>query len=425
MESRPTRPSPLFRAAALAASRNKSLGEIVLISPLASRVASTAAVATAAALVAFGYWGTYTRHSTLSGQLMPNLGVVRVYAPQAGTVLEKRVAEGQIVQRGDVLYVISSERLSAAGGPTYAEIGRQLAARRLSLAAEIAKARQLERLERASVEARAAALHRERDRIAAMIRGQTERLALADDAARRYARIRTAGYVSAEQLLAKREDALDQRSRLQSLERDSAGVERQLAELDGQRASLPLKYQNQVAELERQAATVEEEISRNEAQRRIAIEAPVGGTATAVIGEVGQPADTARALLSIVPAGARLEAELWAPSRAVGFIEPGERVRLRYPAYPYQKFGHQPGRVVSVSRTALSAADLPAADALGPGAREPLYRVEVELGSQSVAAYGEARPLRSGMAVQADVLLEKRRLYEWVLAPLYTLEGQM
>jgi membrane fusion protein len=54
-------------------------------------------------------------------------------------------------------------------------------------------------------------------------------------------------------------------------------------------------------------------------------------------------------------------------------------------------------------------------------ASEPAYRVRVALERQSVIAYGEARPLASGATLDATVLLEQRRLYEWVLDPIYTL----
>ena len=105
------------------------------------------------------------------------------------------------------------------------------------------------------------------------------------------------------------------------------------------------------------------------------------------------------------------------PSRAIGFIEPGSRVVLRYQAFPYEKFGQQYGRVDDVSRSALSPADV--ASLVGQQAREPLYRVQVALDRQTVPAYGKAEPLKPGMALEADILMERRRLIEWMFEPLY------
>ncbi|HEX2011287.1 MAG TPA: anibiotic ABC transporter, partial [Roseateles sp.] len=103
-----------------------------------------------------------------------------------------------------------------------------------------------------------------------------------------------------------------------------------------------------------------------------------------------------------------------------------QAVRLRYQAYPYQKFGHQEGRVLQVSRTPLPAAEL-AGLPLGPaaGGQEPLYRITVALQRQSVEAYGAEQPLAVGMQLDADVLLERRRLIEWIFEPLLALANRV
>jgi membrane fusion protein len=420
--------SPLFRAAAVAANRPRTMGEIVLVAPLSFAVLSGLAVLAAAGVVAFGVFARYTEHATVAGQLMPDRGLIKIYAPQPGTLVEKRVAEGQAVAAGQVLYVVSGERRSSQAGATYAEVGRQLASRRRSLATQIGKTKRLAALKRQALEDRRTALQAERGRLRAMLEDQTRRVALAAAAAERYERIRAQGFVSEEQLAAKRGDLLDQRSRLQGLERDDAAVARQLGDLAGQLASLPLEYENQAAELERALAAVDEEFTRNEARRRLTVAAPAAGTLAAVVGEVGQTVDTARPLASIVPLAARLQALLYAPSSAIGFIREGDEVLLRYRAYPYQKFGHYRGTIVAVSQTALAPSELTGAPPMkdpGPASGEPLYRLVVELPAQSVAVYGERRPLRSGMVVEADVLLERRRLYEWVLEPFYALRARV
>ena len=132
-------------------------------------------------------------------------------------------------------------------------------------------------------------------------------------------------------------------------------------------------------------------------------------------------------MLTIVPKGVALEAQLFGPSSAVGFIRAGQRVLLRYQAYPYQKFGQYEGTVASVSRSAISPAELSqqlAGLTSLYGANVPVYRITVTLGSQNVRAYGEAVPLQPGMQLEADIMMERRRLIEWVLDPLFTLTGR-
>ena len=88
-----------------------------------------------------------------------------------------------------------------------------------------------------------------------------------------------------------------------------------------------------------------------------------------------------------------------------------------------QKFGQQYGNVVQVSRSALSPAE--AASLLGQNVSTPLYRVLVRLDHQSIDAYGKAEALKPGMALDADILLDRRSLWQWVFDPLYGLREQL
>jgi hypothetical protein len=109
---------------------------------------------------------------------------------------------------------------------------------------------------------------------------------------------------------------------------------------------------------------------------------PEAGVATAVLAEVGHSVDARLPLLLIVPTDSHLEAELYVPSRAMGFVQPGDPVNVRYQAYPYQKIRIYRGELVSVSRTSISPLELssPANVFQGAGeAREPLYRLRVRL----------------------------------------------
>jgi len=124
--------------------------------------------------------------------------------------------------------------------------------------------------------------------------------------------------------------------------------------------------------------------------------------------------DVARTSASTSGIVTQLEAHLYSPGNAVGFLRVGQPVRLRYDAYPHQKFGHHEGVIASISRAAISPKDLPPQIA---SHATPSYRVTVKLASQTVAAHGEPVPLEAGMLLEADVALEKRRLYEWVFEP--------
>jgi len=418
---------PLFRRAALDAQKPKSCGEILLVRPLSYRLLSLAALVCTLAIVALFTWGSYTKRSSVTGQLVPSAGLLRIYPPQTGIVGKKLVAEGQSVKAGDTLYLISSERQSSTLGSVFASVSEQLGARQESLTRELERTRQLQREEQEGLTRQVAALRSELEKIDSLLEGQRARVALAEETSGRYQSLLEQDYISREQRQQKREELLDQQTRLKSVEREQIALRRELGTRQESLDALRFKHANQLAQIERVISSTSQELSESEGRRMLAITAPIDGTATAVVAEVGQAVDGRRPLLSIVPAGSQLEAQLYAPSRAVGFVRPGAQVLMRYQAYPYQKFGHARGTVVSVARTALPGSEI--SSLLAPGAEaqgsEPLYLISVALEQQSINAYGVAQPLQAGMLLEADVLQESRKLYEWVLEPLFSLSGKL
>ena len=415
----------LYRPVALDTRQVKWLGDIVLIRPVSFAFLTTGAAVLAATVIAFLIWGTYTKRSTVTGQLIPDTGLVKVYVPQPGIVLKKFVTEGQHVKQGDVLYLLSSERQSSTQGNIQAAISDQVETRRQSLRDELDQTERLQQDEHTALLKKIDGLQSEVLKIDSQIDGQRSRVKLAEDALGRFKELLAQHYISIEQLQQKQADLLDQRNRLQALERDRIAFGGDLASQQSELVSLPLRHQNQRAQIDRGISAIEQELTESEAKRRLLITAPETGIATTVVAEVGQAVDAGKPLVSIVPAGSILQAYLYAPSKAIGFIKAGDTVLLRYQAYPYQKFGHAKGIVATVSKTALLGSEL-----IGNvwsstgGDNEPLYRITVNLTKQTINAYGKAQPLQAGMLLDADVLQETRRLYEWVLEPLYSLTGK-
>ncbi|HNG61059.1 MAG TPA: HlyD family efflux transporter periplasmic adaptor subunit [Cellvibrionaceae bacterium] len=416
--------SALFRPAALAAKQTSWLGEIVLIRPLSFTFLTAFAAVFAAIVVLFLCWGGYTKRSTVTGQLVPDAGLVKVYTQQPGVVLEKRVLEGQRVQRGEVLYVLSSER-QGNQGEVQAGISRQVQSRQHSLQDELGKTRLLQQEEREALAHKIDGLQAEAAKLDGQIDGQRSRVKLAEDTLARYQGLLAQDFIAREQVQQRQEELLDQRARLQGLERERIAAGRELAAQRNELSGLSLKHQNQLAAIERSIAGTSQELAESEAKRSLLVTAPEGGMVTAGVAEVGQTVEPGKPLISVVPLGARMQAHLYAPSRAVGFVKPGDAVLLRYQAYPYQKFGHVRGRVLQVARTALLSQELAGVAGSQPGGGEPVYRITVELAQQTINAYGKPQPLQAGMLLDADVLQDTRRLYEWVLEPLYSLTGKL
>lgn len=413
----------LFRPEAVEAQRADWLGSVRLVQPPSITWLMLGVVVTAIALGTFLSLAQYTRKATVAGVLVPDRGLIRLVAAQAGVVTERRATEGQSVQAGDVLFVLALDRPTLQAG-VQAQVERSLDERRRSLQ-ETARVRQtLTETQLVALDRRLQTLALEQAQMEAEASLQQQRLVLAREAQARLESLSKEQFISPAQVQAKAEDLLGLQAQAQALGRQRAALARERAELEGQVRSLPLAARSAQGEVQRDLANLSRESAELDAVRQVVVRAPRAGSVSAVLAEPGQSVSASSALASLVPEGAALQAQLYAPSGAVGFVRPGQPVRLRFEAYPYQKFGHQDGRVLQVSRAPLSATEmaglsLTASDRPG----EAMFRISVALDGAQASAFPQ--PLVAGMRLQADVLLERRRLIEWLFEPLLGLAGRI
>lgn len=419
----------LFRPEVIEGRQQAWLGSIQLVRPVPLAVLTALVLVIAVAVGAFLIEGRYTRKAHVSGYLVPDRGVLRLVPAQAGIVAQSQAVEGRAVRRGDVLFVLAVDQPSLAGD-TQAAVQHSLAERRRSLQDTARQAAQLRQAQLAGIDRQIADLRRELSQMDTEARLVEEQLRLKQqDLAQYEALMKDEHFVSPAHLRTKKAEVLDVQARLQALALKRSAQEREIGVLQARRHEEPLRAQAAMGEIERELASLAGASAENAARQTVVIRAPQDGVVTAVLAQPGQSVSAGAALASLLPAGAKLQAQLFAPSSAVGFVRPAQAVQLRYQAFPYQKFGHHAGQVVQVSRTPLQAAELaplplPESVKAAPSA-EPLYRITVALDEQAVQAYGQAQPLTPGMQLEADVLLDRRRLIEWIFEPLLGLTGRV
>lgn len=414
----------IFRPEVLESQRTSWVGEIRLIRPLSLTVLTSAVVAAAVGLGAFLYFGEYTRKVRVSGVLVPDRGVIRLVAPQAGMVVERRVADGERVRDGDVLFVLSLER-SAAGGDTQELVQRSLAAREKSLKEAAAQQHSLLQAQLAALERRLADMRREREAMDSEAALLAQRVRLAEETRQRWESLRNDNFVSSAQVQSKSDELLGLQAQRQALERQRGAHERDVAALEAQRRELPLQHAAKLGEIDRERTELAQQQAESEARRSLLVRAPQDGVASGVLAQPGQSVTPAVALASLVPVGATLQAHLYAPSSAVGFLRAQQPVLLRYDAFPYQKYGAQRGRIEQVSLAPLGTSELAGQAPAGTSSREPLYRIAVTLEQQQLQIGAEQRALVPGMQLEADVPIERRRLIEWLVAPVQGVFGRV
>ncbi len=419
--------APLFREEALAERRTQWLGTVLLVPRISHTLLTVLGASAATALVGLLWLGSYTRTAHIGGWLVPQDGLVQVFAPQAGVVTSMKVREGSIVASGDPLFVMSAEVQSSTRGATQLEIAQLLTSRRVSLQAALRRRTQQQALQSSALEARLTAVRAELTQLESNIALQQSRASLAAQSQARERDLRRQGFTSEEALQASEERRIDQFAKLGELQRTRLALQRDVLALREELDGLPLKSDTDLAATHREIAAVDQQLAEAESRREVVVPAPVAGVVTTMQAELGGRPNTNVPMLSIVPSGSQLEAHLFTSSRAIGFLQAGQRVRLRYQAYPYQKFGHYEGELTNISGTAINPKEMPA-QLVGltslVGTSDPVYRLVVRLAKQSVSVYGKPVSLQPGMQLDADVLIERRRLIEWVLDPLFTLTGK-
>jgi membrane fusion protein len=228
-------------------------------------------------------------------------------------------------------------------------------------------------------------------------------------------------FVSEALVKQKQDEVTDQEIKLQTLRRQRGQVDRDLASARMEEPAIQMRSRAQVEQVSRQISELQEGMAQNESKRETVIRAPMAGVVTNIAVNQGQSTAADAAFATVIPKGSGMHVELLVPTRAIGFIKPGQDVLLRYEAFPYERFGQYRGAVTDIGRNVWTQGER-----IGPlSAKEPVYRVDVKMERQNVSALGQDFALRPGMLVNADLLLERRTLLEWIFEPVMQLKDRL
>jgi membrane fusion protein len=412
----------LFRHEAVSHKLAKQSGTVLNYSRWTGPVAAASAALSAGLLVLIVF-GHYTRAVAISGYLVPEGGILRVFAPQPGIIVEKHINAGDHVVRGQTLFVLSSDREGREERPLFALATETLHARRAKMADTIEKTRKIQFAELARIAAKRQETIKRRALLDEKIAILTDSISLRSTILDRKKSLADRKLGTVDQSEQVELSLLNERAQLSGLQLDRAALTQEQSTFESDQAIKPLQQRNEINALERELSSLDQQLAESETRSENVIVAPASGVLSVDLVTLGQTVTPSQPLAVIHPDGAALQVHLFAPSRAVGFIKADDRVNLRYQAFPYQKFGQQDGRVRSIARTALSATELASLNLPQQEQNEPLYRIVVEPRRQAVDVNGLPTPLQAGMAVDAYVLQETRAIYEWMLEPLLSVNG--
>jgi len=405
----------LFRQEVIEAGRDRLAGTVVAAVPPRSRLYTLILLGFAAAVVAILIFGQYASSARVRGIVAYDQGIARVYPASPAEIRAIHVRTGQRVSAGDPLVTVSLAQGSNGVTAQLAQIDRQDAelARQQGLAGQIGATEAGGLAEqRAGLRAAIASLERQRSIAAGQI-------TLAQAATRRATELAAEGAGTQRQVEDARATLLARRSEYEGLTERLIAQREQLRAIDNQVAGRTLEASRSESVIGAQRAALAEQREALLRTHQLTLTAPVDGEVGDVSVEVGQRARPDASLVTIVPAGSRLEVWLYAPSRAIGFVRTGQEARLLFDAFPYQTYGAGRGRVTEVSRVPTE----PSAIDAQLGIEEPVFRIRVAIESLAPRATAEERRLRPGMTLGANLVLERRSLWEVLFNPFLAAGG--
>jgi membrane fusion protein len=410
----------LFRREVIERSSDDWLGSVRLATPVSLQIWTISALATTAAIVAWLVFGSYTRREHVTGLLIPQAGLLAVTANAIGTVNRVLVSEGEHVHAGDPLITLSGEHVSEMLGDTGINISVQLRNEQAELKKDISDTQSLAAKQGEDIRAQLVKIKGQLRQLEDQADIQQQQIQNEQKLLDKIGPLLEKGYVVLFQIQQERNTLLSEETQAKAIQQQHFLIEQQAIALRGQLDQLPTLTSVKLGELRRQSAQIEQTLEQNEAGRASVFRAPKDGIVSSLLTGPGQTIAVGQTMLAIVPVDSPLQAQLLVPSNAAGFVHSGTRVILHYRPYPYQKFGLQSGVVKEVSRSALSPSEVAAL--LGGGqsqVAEPQYRVLVDLAAQNIQVYGHDESLKPGMAVDGDLLLDRRHIVEWIFEPLY------
>ena len=427
MPRSPSEQRSLFRKEAIDAQREKFLGEAELAQPVGMWVYTVTAMIIAAVVVAVAVWGQYTRRERVQGYLTSATGNAVVRTTDAGVIRDLLVKEGDDVKAGQRLAVLAVDRSGLNGAVNNDTVKSELERQKASRESERDQIVQSGRQQVEQLGRRASSLQQQLHESDLEVSTQRERYQSSSQIAEMWKNMQGKEFVSPIYVQQKQDDARDQAVRLQGMLRARATLAGDLATAQADVPVAQNRTRQQLEQMDQRISETTQQIAElagrleRDVSRDMVITAPIDGVVTNIGPARGQTVANDTQVATILPKDDRLHAELLVPTRAIGFVHIGERVTLRYEAFPYERFGQYRGQVESVGKDIWTQGQT-----VGPlSAHEPVYRIVVGLDRQQIASGDDAFPLRAGMVASADLLMERRTLLEWLFQPIIQLRQRM
>jgi len=411
---------PLFRPEVFKRQQQRLAGTVNLTRPLPVVWLTWLLLLLVTVALSYLWLAQYSRKQTVSGLLQPQAGVVRLQLADSGTVRELLVEEGQQVTAGQPLLRLYKQQLDGSNNDSGATVLGQSEQVLSQLQLDREQLQRQHQLALSNQQERIAALSRQVDEWQSQQQTLQHRLELNRQQLAQMKKLTKSGYISKLEVTRQQDTLLQLEQQAKQLQAALLQAQADVEQAKRTLEQLPLQQASEISTLDNRIASQTAIVAQYRVQQLSTLVASAAGKVSALQVKTGQWQAVGQNVLTLLPLDERLEAVLYVPTAAIGFLQVGQTAKLRYDAYPYQRFGVFEGQVTEISEAVLLPSDV-SEFAL----QSPSFRVRVQLPTQQISAYGKSLPLKAGMTLQADLITERQTLLQWLLDPIYSLRGQL
>lgn len=397
--------------------------------------------------LAWSFLGHINEVAVAAGKVIPSGQIKTVQVKNKGIVKEINVTEGQMVQEGDVLVVLDPTTTTA----DYDSLKKRAAYYKLDIQRLTAELTQqpftpeedpdLEAhdlaAEMALYQSRTSDYHTQRQSRMDVIDQKTARLQATQASYEKYAEVLQIEQEKEARLIALSEQnaisefqLLEQQSRtieyaknakaeldsINSIRAEIAEAQQNLANVD---ASYHKDIMTALVEAKKEYYSVTEAIKKADEDSRMAtIYAPITGRVYNLnIHTLGGIVTDAQPLMQIVPEDVKLEFEVYADNKDIGFIKVGQEAEVKFETFNFQKFGMYKAEVMEISADAVDEPNNPQQD--------KKFKLILDPTSNDINVYGNPAKIEIGMNVSAEIKIKEKRIIDFFLDPFrrYTSEA--
>lgn len=201
----------------------------------------------------------------------------------------------------------------------------------------------------------------------------------------------------------------------------------QVTNLESQIRIQAAEFDNRIYQMTLQRYELQKELVNTDMESAVIIRALSNGKIDSLSVSIGQMVSPGDSLVQILPDTVKhYYLVLWAPNTAIPYISNGDKVNIRYEAFPAEKFGQFPGVIQSISRAPATTQEMSTYQGAPQNTSSlsvPYYKILVKPDRQNITYGGGIHPLENGMKAQVTLFLEKRKIWQWMLSPFYDMKN--